>query len=590
MRPVVWHLGPRSALLAERIAEALDGAAIIGPEARDLRRAFAGGRTIVALAATGIVVRLLAPLLADKRAEPPVVVVDEAGNFVVPLLGGHRGANELARRLSGALDAQAVVTTAGDARFGLALDTPPPGWRLAASAAAKPFMARLLEGATCSLIDTSGIADWLHAGRLPLTVGGELVLEVTHEHREPQSARLVYHPPILALGVGCERDAPAGELAALVAETLDQAGLAPEAIASVVSVALKAAEPAIHALAHDLGVPARFLARETLAAEAPRLVTPSAVVEAEIGIPGVAEAAALAAVGPTGRLIVAKRKSRRCTCAVALAPAPLDPLVIGRARGRLSVVGIGPGDAASRTAAVETALGRADLVIGYGLYLDLVADLTSHAEKRAYPLGEERQRCADAIAEAASGRDVALVSSGDPGIYAMATLIMELLERSHDEAARRIEVVVLPGVSALQVAAARAGAPLGHDFAAVSLSDLLTPMRVIEQRLEAAAEGDFVLALYNPVSKRRRTALATARRILLAHRPATTPVVIARNLGRDGETVEVTTLEGLEVDRVDMLSIVLVGARGTRSFSRVEGGSWTYTPRGYEVAAPEVPE
>ncbi|MCB1990677.1 MAG: precorrin-3B C(17)-methyltransferase, partial [Geminicoccaceae bacterium] len=226
----------------------------------------------------------------------------------------------------------------------------------------------------------------------------------------------------------------------------------------------------------------------------------------------------------------------------------------------------------------------ADLVIGYGLYLDLVADLTRHAEKRTYPLGKERQRCADAIAEAASGRDVALVCSGDPGIYAMATLVMELLERSNDEAAARIEVSVLPGVSALQVAAARAGAPLGHDFAAISLSDLLTPMAVIEARLEAAAAGDFALALYNPVSRRRRTALATARRILLAHRSPETPVVIARNLGRNGETVDVTTLGQLEVDRVDMLSIVLVGAQGTRSFRRVSGGSWTYTPRGYDVS------
>jgi cobalt-precorrin 5A hydrolase/precorrin-3B C17-methyltransferase len=584
MKPLVWHLGPRSAELAERIATALGGATIAGPDVHELRRAFVGGRPLVALAATGIVIRILAPLLVDKRAEPPVLVVDEGGLFVVPLLGGHRGANELAGDLAEALAARAVVTTAGDARFGLALDAPPPGWRLAGPEAAKLFMARLLEGATCRLVDPMGIADWLRAGRLPLATDGELILEVTLEHREPDPLRLVYHPPILALGVGCERDAPADELQRLVAGTLSEAGLAPQAVACVVSVALKAAEPAIHALAAGLDVPARFFTRETLAAEAPRLATPSAVVEAEIGIPGVAEAAALAAVGPAGRLVVPKRKSQRCTCAVALAPAVLAPTTIGRARGRLRVLGIGPGDAGTRTAAVEAALGEADLVIGYGLYLDLVADLAGHAEKRVYPLGEERQRCADAIAEAASGRNVALVCSGDPGIYAMATLVMELLERSNDEAAARIEVSVLPGVSALQVAAARAGAPLGHDFAAISLSDLLTPMAVIEARLEAAAAGDFALALYNPVSRRRRTALATARRILLAHRSPETPVVIARNLGRNGETVDVTTLGQLEVDRVDMLSIVLVGAQGTRSFRRVSGGSWTYTPRGYDVS------
>lgn len=583
MKPVVWHLGPRSAVLAARIAAALDDATLAGPDAHALRRAFVAGRPLVAIAATGIVIRLLAPLLADKRVEPPVLVVDEGGKFVVPLLGGHRGANALARHLASALEAKAVVTTAGDARFGLALDAPPPGWRLAEPDAAKLFMARLLEGATCRLKDPKGIAGWLRAGILPLAPGSELEIEVTHERRTPDAGRLVFHPPVLALGVGCERDAPAGELQHLVVETLAETGLAASAIACVVSVALKAAEPAIHDLATELGVPARFFERETLAAETARLATPSDVVASEIGIPGVAEAAALAAVGATGRLIVPKRKSCRCTCAAALATAPLDPSSMGRARGRLRVVGIGPGDADTRTAAVEAALAEAELVIGYGLYLDLVADLTGHAEKRAYPLGEERQRCADAIAEASRGRDVALVCSGDPGIYAMATLVMELLERSDNAAAQRIDVAVLPGVSALQVAAARAGAPLGHDFAVVSLSDLLTPMAVIEARLEAAAAGDFALALYNPVSQRRRTALATARRILLAHRSPETPVVIARNLGRAGEVVDVTTLGKLEVDQVDMLSIVLVGAQGTRSFGRVSGGSWTYTPRGYDI-------
>ncbi len=584
MKPVVWHLGARSAALAARIAEALGGATLAGPDVIELRRAFVAGRPLVAIAATGIVIRLLAPLLADKRTEPPVLVIDEGGLFVVPLLGGHRGANELARRLAEALDALAVVTTAGDARFGIALDTPPTGWRLADPEAAKPLMARLLEGSTCRLVDPLGMAGWLGAGSLPLAPDGELEIEVTQERREQDPARLIYHPPILALGVGCERDVPAEELQLLVAETLAEAGLAAPAIACVVSVALKAAEPAIHTLAAGLGVPARFFEREALAAETPRLATPSDVVAAELGIPGVAEAAALAAVGPIGRLIVPKRKSRRCTCAVALATTPLDPGSIGRARGRLRVLGIGPGDAGTRTAAVEAALAEAELVIGYGLYLDLVADLTGHAERRAYPLGEERQRCADAIAEVASGRDVALVCSGDPGIYAMATLVMELLERSEDEAVQRIEVSVLPGVSALQVAAARAGAPLGHDFAVISLSDLLTPMSVIEARLEAAAAGDFALALYNPVSRRRRTALATARRILLAQRSPETPAVIARNLGRAGEAVEVTTLGALEVDQVDMLSIVLVGARGTRSFGRISGGSWTYTPRGYDIS------
>jgi cobalt-precorrin 5A hydrolase / precorrin-3B C17-methyltransferase len=582
-RHVVWHLGPRSAPLAERIVATLGDPTIAGPATADLVAAFGSGRPIVAIAAVGVVVRLLAPLVTDKRTEPPVVVVDEAGRFVVPLLGGHRGANDLAARLAAAIGATAVVTTAGDARFGLALDAPPEGFRLARPEDAKPVMAALLDGARCRLVDPAWLGGWLRESRLPFADEAPVTIEVTHEHRDPAAGRLSFHPSTLALGVGCERHAPADELEKLVADTLAEAGLAPAAVACVASVALKAAEPAIHALAGQLGVPARFLARDVLAAEAGRLATPSAVVEAEIGIPGVAEAAALAAAGPAGRLLVAKRKSRRCTVAVALSVAPIDPATVGRPQGRLTVLGFGPGDAPTRTPAVEEALAQADLVIGYGLYLDLVADLTPHAEARHYPLGEERDRCIAAIEAAAEGRNVALVCSGDPGIYAMAALVMEILDKANDEAQARIAVAVLPGVSALQVAAARAGAPLGHDFAAVSLSDLLTPMAIIEKRLLAAAQGDFALALYNPVSQRRRTALATARSILLDHRPPDTPVIVARNLGRDSETVTTTTLAELTVDQVDMLSIVLIGASGTRRFKRIDGSTVTYTPRGYEV-------
>ncbi len=588
-QPVVWHLGPRSADLAARIASALGRAEVQGPATAQLVAAFGSGRPIVAIAAAGIVVRILAPALADKRGEPPVIVVDEAGRYVVPLLGGHRGANDLARRLADAIAAEAVITTAGDARFGLALDVPPAGFRLAHPETAKPFMAALLDGAGCRLEDPAGLAGWLLDSRLPMADGAPLVIEVTHEKRDPATDRLTFHPATLALGVGCERDVEAEELAELVTTTLTDAGLAPHSVACIVSIALKAAEPAIHALARTLDVPARFFERDRLAIETPRLATPSSVVEAEIGIPGVAEAAALAAVGPAGRLIVSKRKSRRCTVAVALAARPIDPVSVGRARGRLTVLGVGPGDALTRTPAVSDALGEAEIVIGYGLYLDLVAELIGHAEQRRYPLGEERDRCIAAIEAAAEGRNVALVCSGDPGIYAMAALVMEILDKAEDEAAARIAVTVLPGVSALQVAAARSGAPLGHDFAVVSLSDLMTPMPVIEKRLEAAAAGDFALALYNPVSQRRRTALATARRILLEHRPPTTPVVIARNLGREAETVLTTTLAALEVDQVDMLSIVLIGASQTTSFTRVDGGVCTYTPRGYAVAASTEP-
>jgi cobalt-precorrin 5A hydrolase/precorrin-3B C17-methyltransferase len=163
----------------------------------------------------------------------------------------------------------------------------------------------------------------------------------------------------------------------------------------------------------------------------------------------------------------------------------------------------------------------------------------------------------------------------------MATLVYELIERGDNGDWARVEIRGLPGVSAMQAAAARIGAPLGHDFCAISLSDLLTPWPAIEQRLKAAAEGDFVIAFYNPVSQRRRSQLAAAKEILLKKRSADTPVVLARNLGREGERVTVVRLADLDIDAVDMLTLVIVGSSETRSVARPDGGVWVYTPRGY---------
>jgi cobalt-precorrin 5A hydrolase/precorrin-3B C17-methyltransferase len=189
------------------------------------------------------------------------------------------------------------------------------------------------------------------------------------------------------------------------------------------------------------------------------------------------------------------------------------------------------------------------------------------------------------LGQAGLGKVVALVCSGDAGIFAMGALVFELLDRGPDrggvsDAARRIEVVSAPGISALQAAAARAGAPLGHDFCAISLSDLLTPREDIIKRLHAAAEGDFVIAFYNPVSKRRRSLLAEARDILLAHRPADTPVLLASSLGRKDEHVRYRKLVDLEVDEVDMLTVVLVGSSHSK-LAQLGEGPRMYTPRGY---------
>ncbi len=552
-----------------------------------LQAAFLEGRAIIGIAAAGTLIRALGPLLADKRVEPPVVAVAEDGAAVVPLLGGHRGANDLARELAAALEIEAAVTTAGDRRFGLALDAPPAGWRLGNPEDYKEFAAALLSGEKVTL---HGEADWLAQSDLAFGQDGALSIQITEELGAPGPLCLVYHPAVLALGVGCERDCDPAELADLVETTLGQAGLSRQAVAGVFSIDVKADEKAVLDLAASLAVPVRFFDAATLEAEAPRLANPSDLVFREVGCHGVAEGAALAAAGPQGSLVVAKTKSRRATCALALAPSVIDAVSLGRAQGSLAVVGTGPGDPVWRTPEVEAAVLSATDLVGYGLYIDLLGPLAAGKTRHGYELGEEEQRVRVALDLAADGKDVALVCSGDPGIYAMATLVFELLDRGENDLWRRIDIKVTPGVSALQAAAARAGAPLGHDFCTISLSDLLTPWPAIEQRIEAAAAGDFVIAFYNPVSKRRTRQLAAAVEILKQHRPAATPVVLARNLGRPGETVKLVDLAALKPDMVDMLTVVLVGSSETQRVSRGGGGHWVYTPRGYSAKAKKKSE
>ncbi len=543
-----------------------------------LQELFSAGTPIIGICAAGILIRAVGGLTGDKRAEPPVLAVSEDGASVVPLLGGHGGANALAQSIAAGLGAHAAITTAGDLSFGVALDAPPEGWTLADPEAAKPVMAALLAGQRARL---SGHAPWLEESGLPLSPDGSLEITVTEKTTPPREGQLVYHPRTLALGVGCERGCAPLELINLVDETLAKNALAPAAVACVASIGVKADEAAVHALAGHLGVPARFFTAEELNNQAPRLANPSDLVLAEVGCPGVAEGAALVMAGETGVLTVEKTKSKRATCAVALAPAPIRPVEHGRARGHLSVVGLGPGTPRWRSPEATHLLTRASDWVGYGLYLDLAADVAAGKAQHRYDLGAEETRVRAALELAAEGKDVALICSGDAGIYAMASLVFEVMAEPGDPAVKRVEVTVAPGISAFQAAAARAGAPIGHDFCTISLSDLLTPWEVIEQRLHAAAEGDFVVAFYNPKSQRRTDQIVRAMAILGAHRPSSTPVIIASNLGRPEENVRVRALSDFDPDQVDMLTLVMVGSSETKTLKTGDGAVWTYTPRGY---------
>lgn len=579
--PAILILGASALPLARQLKEVLGGE-IHGPHCvagsdrsyvkaiTALQALFRDGQAIIALCASGIVIRALASVLEDKRREPPVLALAEDGSSIVPLLGGHHGANELARRIAGITRGHAAITTASDLRFGTAFDDPPEGWVLANPEDMKDVAARLLAGEKVAI---EGALPWLG---LPSSPEASIKITATHQDVKGSAAHLVYHPKVLALGVGGERGVDAEEMIGLVEETLARHGLSKASLALIASIDLKEDEAAIAALSRHLDLPLSVFTAEQLNAQAPRLKSPSAVVMSEVGCPGVAEGAALAAAGPHSELIVAKTKSKRATCAVALSPAPLVDLA-GRRRGTVALVGLGPGEAAMRSPDASATLTRATDWVGYGLYLDLAQDLKSGQMEHRFPLGAEEDRVRHAIALARDGRQVALICSGDPGIYAMAALVYELL----DLEPQRIAVEVLPGISAFQVAAARAGAMIGHDFCCISLSDLLTPWDVIEKRLEAAAAGDFVVSFYNPRSLKRRDQLDRAIAILAPHRHPDTPVVIASNLGRPEETVRIVPLKDFDTQVVDMLTLVMVGSSQSKSFERGDGRIYAYTPRGY---------
>ncbi len=583
------------AILARRLAADLPGTqvhSLVGRVAeadiffdntgRHLAGLFATGTAIVGVCASGILIRSLAPYLSDKRDEPPVVALAADGSVAVPLLGGHNGANALARHLAATLGGAAAITTASDLTGGHAVDDPPAGWTVVNPEMVKRVAAASLAGDPIILHRDAGDPSWLIDGGLVFADTGALAVRISDRTTPPQGDELILNPPSLALGVGCERDTEPEALINLVDQTLADAGLARESVAVVVSLDVKMDEPAVHAVAAHLGAPLRFFDAAILEAETPRLATPSDLVFRAVGCHGVAEGAALAATGTDGILVVPKVRGKQATCAIARAPS-IDLLTVGTPRGRLSIVGTGPGAANYRLPAADHAIAAADHIVGYGPYIDLLGDAAVGKQRHEFALGEEEVRCRTALDLAAAGGQVVLVSSGDPGIYAMATLVFELLDQADNSAWNRVALDVVPGVSAMQLAAARAGAPLGHDFCAISLSDLLTPWATIENRLRAAAAADFVVALYNPVSRKRRHQMATARDILRAHRPADTPVIIARNLARDGESVRVLPLAELAVDEIDMLSVVIVGNTASRAVHR-GGRDWAYTPRGYAAA------
>ncbi len=249
--------------------------------------------------------------------------------------------------------------------------------------------------------------------------------------------------------------------------------------------------------------------------------------------------------------------------------------------GWLRVIGLGPGDPALLAPAASAALSEAEDIIGYRTYIQLAGPFRDDQRVHDSDNRVELERARHAFQLAAAGRRVIVVSSGDPGVFAMATAVMEALEQAKDPAWSAVDLQIIPGISAAQAAAARIGAPIGHDFCTLSLSDNLKPWSVIARRLQLAAEADLVIALYNPSSRARPHQFNEALALLREHRAPETPVILGRSIGRTDEQVIVTPLAKVDPAQVDMRTIIIIGSSQTRIIEAAEGRPWVYTPRWY---------
>lgn len=544
MTPAIVILGQGSLATARKLQQVYPGALIHGLATRvegadrtysefgaTLRQLYQQGTPLIALCAAGIVIRTLAPLLLEKGEEPAVLAVAEDGSAVVPLLGGLGGVNLMARDIGAALGVSAAITTSGELRFGTCLLNPPAGYQLADIELGKRFVSDLLAGESVRI---EGAAPWLEEANLPQDQQARLAIHVGSAERTPAANELLIYPQNVY--VTCR---PGAQLAERVRTALQEAGVAVQSLACLLASDLQMADASLHEAASALGVPLRFAA-----------LTPVADIS------------------------------------ITVAEQPLDLSQVGRPRGRLAVIGLGPGAAELMVPAVKAELARCTDVLGYETYVRMAGPFRDDQVQHCTDNREEMQRARHAFELAAQGRSVVVVSSGDPGVFAMAAAVLEALHESTDPQWHSVELQMLPGVSASLATAAQAGAPLGHDFCVLSLSDNLKPWDIIEKRLDLACQADLALAFYNPISRSRPWQLGRALEIVRQHRTPATPVVLGRDIGRPGQTLRTLTLGELTPEQVDMRTMVLVGSSTTCTFARADGGEWVYTPRWYGAGRP----
>ena len=564
---------------------------------------FRKGNVLVYIGACGIAVRAIAPHIGSKDTDPAVIVIDEKGENVIPILAGHLGgANEWAQKIARLTEGQPVLTTATDVNGIFAVDLFAKDNQLLISDLKKAgrFTASLLEEREASVIIPSKYADVIrYEDGIPAelkvydlsdeqleSLQGTNAALITPEAESSDKAntplRLI--PRCVILGIGCRKGKSYEELRDYVEEALQELGLCREAVCAVASIDVKKEELGLISLAADFGVPLlTFSAEELEKAELENWTfAESDRVREHVGTGNVCERAAVSA--GAGKILRGKTAKDGMTICVGMKPVelywkPEDSSRRNDPKGHLFVVGIGPGNPEGMTGQAAAALENSDTIIGYSVYNDLVKPYYPDKRYLTTPMTGEEARCKMAIEEVKAGHTVALICSGDPGVYGMAGLVLELAGNEKEDGrscGTDIDIEIISGVTAALSGAALLGAPLVHDFAVISLSDRLTPWEKIEKRLRAAAVADLCIVLYNPSSKGRKEHLHRAAQILAEHVPQSRICGIADRIGREGEKTRVMTLGELADAETDMFSTVFIGNSSTKRL-----GNRMVTPRGY---------
>ncbi len=525
-------------------------------------------------------IRIINSFLTSKDQDPSVIVIDKKCSKIVPLIGLHQSNTQnIAFQIANLFGGEIIETNNSNDQSFLNLDSFGNQWGWKRSGNIKDWSKLVIKQAKNEEI----FCTQLYGNCLWKTSeSAEIINQIDEKEIEkPDSTfhvsifknhETTWHPPVLWVGIGCERNTSKELIANSLNNFLESGNLSQQSIAGFATIDIKKDEKGILELAEEKNLPLKFFTKEDLSTII--VPNPSNVVQKEIGTPSVAEASCLLAAGEESKLLQEKRifknQSGAVTIAVAESINQYNPI-----HGEIHIIGSGPGDISFLTNNARKALSRCTVWIGYKMYLDLIRPLKrSDQVLIESKLTEEKERCSKAIKLAEEGIKVALISSGESGFYGMAGLLLELLQKIEKEYRPNFEVH--PGISSVQLAAALSGAPLMNDFCSISLSDKLTPWSLIEKRIEGALLGDFVIALFNPQSIERNWQLKSVIDKCLKSRSRSTPVLVARQVGRANQSKKFFTLNTIPFKEIDMLSIIIIGNSQTTLVDEI-----FLTPRGY---------